>query len=249
MRLLVSTIRHACVLPKRYFCVATFSPGRVLHVSTVITHSPSRGLSSQQSGHGPGVKEKESIFRRLTRIRQKIEEEEKTFGKIVYESKIAPVLMAGKIGIYGSSVITMVSLFTNGGDQYADLSNVMFIAAMASSVAIILAIPWSINMLTSRFVLRLYYRQDQNLYTAMKFNKAIGDRRFQFTPEDITPVQERAKNTFKGKFTTFYLNGEPMYVNKMWFEVPKYFNHLMGYEKMVKPKTEAKFWRKNLIQK
>ncbi|XP_019636932.1 PREDICTED: transmembrane protein 70, mitochondrial-like [Branchiostoma belcheri] len=258
MRLLLATIRQTCVLPRKFFSGATFSHGRVVCVSAVTNitnHSPYRGMSSQQlsqPGHGPGTggKEKETFLRKLARIRQKIEEEEKTFGKLVYESKIAPILVAFKIFIYGSSVITMVSLFTNGVEQYAELSNVMFTIVMAATMAIIIAIPWSMNMLTSRFVLRLYYRQDKNLYTAIKFNKAIGDRRFQFTPEDITPVHERAKRTLKGKFTSFYFDQEPMYVNKLWFEVPKYFNHLMGYENMLaKPKAEPKFWRKGLIQK
>ncbi|XP_078607816.1 transmembrane protein 70, mitochondrial-like [Branchiostoma floridae x Branchiostoma japonicum] len=256
MRVLVSTIRQPYFLPKRYFCGAAFSHGCVLRVSTLpvttsssTIHSPSRGLSAQ-TGHGPGGKEKETFLRKLAKIRQKIEEEEKTFGKIVFESKVVPVLMAGKIGLYGMSVVTMVSLFTNGVHQYAELSNAMFTVAMAGTIAIILAIPWSVDKLTSRFVLRLYYRQDQNLYTAIKFNKGIGDRRFQFTPEQITPVDERIRKTLKGKFTSFYLDKEPMYVNKLWFEVPKYYNHLMGYENMLaKPKPETKFWRKNLIQK
>uniref|UniRef100_A0A8C6Z3A1 Transmembrane protein 70 n=2 Tax=Nothoprocta perdicaria TaxID=30464 RepID=A0A8C6Z3A1_NOTPE len=85
--------------------------------------------------------------------------------------------------------------------------------------------PVTLHVLTKGYVVRLYYREATDTYTAVTYNAVLAEKTTVFRQEDV-----KLPGISK-MFTTFYAKTKSMLVNPVLFPNPRDYEHLMGFDK------------------
>uniref|UniRef100_A0A8V0XHR0 Transmembrane protein 70 n=1 Tax=Gallus gallus TaxID=9031 RepID=A0A8V0XHR0_CHICK len=85
--------------------------------------------------------------------------------------------------------------------------------------------PVTLHILTKGYVIRLYYKEEMDTYTAITYNAILAEKATVFHQKDVK-IPDITK-----MFTTFYAKTKSMLVNPTLFPDPQDYNRLMGYDK------------------
>lgn len=85
--------------------------------------------------------------------------------------------------------------------------------------------PVILHLITKGYVVRLYYNNKTDTYTAITYSALLVEKKTVFHQSDV-----RIPDTTR-MFTSFYAKKRSMLVNPMLFELPHDYNHLMGYDR------------------
>lgn len=85
--------------------------------------------------------------------------------------------------------------------------------------------PVTLHILTKGYVIRLYYKDEMDTYTAITYNAILAEKATVFHQKDVK-IPDITK-----MFTTFYAKTKSMLVNPALFQNPEDYHHLMGYDK------------------
>ncbi|OXB78737.1 UNVERIFIED_CONTAM: hypothetical protein H355_010670 [Colinus virginianus] len=85
--------------------------------------------------------------------------------------------------------------------------------------------PVTLHILTKGYVIRLYYKEEMDTYTAITYNAILAEKATVFHQKDVK-IPDITK-----MFTTFYAKTKSMLVNPTLFPDPQDYNRLMGCDK------------------
>ncbi|KAM4684835.1 transmembrane protein 70, mitochondrial [Amazona ochrocephala] len=147
-------------------------------------------------------------------------------GRLVYKGNLAKAVLGVKFFSYSTSIFNlfmMPYLMFKTGIGFESL----FIQAAFYGVIgfFTFVTPVTLHVLTKGYVIRLYYKDEMDTYTAITYNAILAEKATVFHQKDVK-IPDITK-----MFTTFYAKTKSMLVNPTLFPDPKDFNHLMGYDK------------------
>ncbi|XP_057282194.1 transmembrane protein 70, mitochondrial [Pezoporus wallicus] len=147
-------------------------------------------------------------------------------GRLVYKGNLAKAVLGVKFFSYSTSIFNlfmMPYLMFKTGIGFESL----FIQAAFYGVIgfFTFVTPVTLHVLTKGYVIRLYYKDEMDTYTAITYNAILAEKATVFHQKDVK-IPDITK-----MFTTFYAKTKSMLVNPTLFPDPQDFNHLMGYDK------------------
>ncbi|KFP25195.1 hypothetical protein N325_05455, partial [Colius striatus] len=146
-------------------------------------------------------------------------------GRLVYKGNLAKAVLGVKFFSYSTSIFnlfTMPYIMLKTGVGFDSLLGQ---AAFYGVVAFFTFVtPVTLHVLTKGYVVRLYYKDEVDTYTAITYNAILAEKATVFHRKDVK-IPDISK-----MFTTFYAKTKSMLVNPSLFPNPQDFNHLMGHD-------------------
>ncbi|KFU88086.1 hypothetical protein M959_14379, partial [Chaetura pelagica] len=147
-------------------------------------------------------------------------------GRLVYKGNLARAVLGVKFFSYSTSIFNLfmmpyIMLKTGIGFESLFLQ-----AAFYGLIGFFTFItPVTLHILTKGYVVRLYYKDEVDRYTAITYNAILTEKATVFHQKDVK-IPDITK-----MFTTFYAKTKSMLVNPTLFPNPQDYHHLMGYDK------------------
>ncbi|NXF08645.1 TMM70 protein, partial [Smithornis capensis] len=147
-------------------------------------------------------------------------------GRLVYKGNLAKVVLGVKFFSYSTSIFNLfmmpyIMLKTGIG-----VDGLLLQAAFYGLIGFFTFVtPVTLHILTKGYVIRLYYKDEMDTYTAITYNAILAEKVTVFHQKDVK-IPDITK-----MFTTFYAKTKSMLVNPTLFPNPQDYNHLMGYDK------------------
>ncbi|NXA32935.1 TMM70 protein, partial [Eudromia elegans] len=147
-------------------------------------------------------------------------------GRLIYRGNLARAVLGVKFFSYSTSIFNLfmipyIMLKTGIGFE-----SVLVQAAFYGLIGFFTFVtPVTLHVLTRGYVIRLYYRDATDTYTAVTYNAILAEKTTVFRQEDVK-LPDISK-----MFTTFYAKTKSMLVNPMLFPNPQDYEHLMGFDK------------------
>ncbi|KAM7123009.1 transmembrane protein 70, mitochondrial isoform 2-T2 [Ciconia maguari] len=147
-------------------------------------------------------------------------------GRLVYKGNLAKAVLGVKFFSYSTSIFNlfmMPYIILKTGIGFESL----FVqAAFYGLIGFFTFVtPVTLHVLTKGYVIRLYYKDEMDMYTAITYNAILAEKATVFHQKDVK-IPDITK-----MFTTFYAKTKSMLVNPTLFPNPQDYNHLMGYDK------------------
>ncbi|NXN99143.1 TMM70 protein, partial [Rhinopomastus cyanomelas] len=147
-------------------------------------------------------------------------------GRLVYKGNMAKAVLGVRFFSYSTSILNMLMVPYLMLHSSIGSDSVLIQAAFYGLIGFFTFVtPVTLHVLTKGYVIRLYYRDDEDTYTAITYNAILAEKATVFHQKDVK-VPDITK-----MFTTFYAKTKSMLVNPMLFPNAKDYNHLMGYDK------------------
>ncbi|NWW93472.1 TMM70 protein, partial [Rhynochetos jubatus] len=147
-------------------------------------------------------------------------------GRLVYKGNLAKAVLGVKFFSYSTSIFNLfmmpyIMLKTGIGFE-----SLLVQAAFYGLIGFFTFVtPVTLHVLTKGYVIRLYYKDEMDTYTAITYNAILAEKVTVFHRKDVK-IPDITK-----MFTTFYAKTKSMLVNPTLFQNPQDYNHLMGYDK------------------
>ncbi|KAM9388052.1 transmembrane protein 70, mitochondrial [Phaethornis superciliosus] len=147
-------------------------------------------------------------------------------GRLVYKGNLAKAVLGVKFFSYSTSIFNLfmmpyIMLKTGVGFE-----SVFLQAAFYGLIGFFTFVtPVTLHVLTKGYVVRLYYKEEMDTYTAITYSAILAEKATVFHQKDVK-IPDITK-----MFTTFYAKTKSMLVNPSLFPNPQDYNHLMGYDK------------------
>ncbi|XP_035172795.1 transmembrane protein 70, mitochondrial [Oxyura jamaicensis] len=147
-------------------------------------------------------------------------------GRLVYKGNLAKAVLGVRFFSYSTSVFNLfmvpyIMLKTGIG-----FDSLLIQAAFYGLIGFFTFVtPVTLHILTKGYVIRLYYKEEMDTYTAITYNAILTEKVTVFHQKDVK-IPDITK-----MFTTFYAKTKSMLVNPLLFQNPEDFNRLMGYDK------------------
>ncbi|XP_051468007.1 transmembrane protein 70, mitochondrial [Apus apus] len=147
-------------------------------------------------------------------------------GRLVYKGNLAKAVLAVKFFSYSTSIFNLfmmpyIMLKTGIGFE-----SLFIQAAFYGLIGFFTFVtPVTLHVLTKGYVVRLYYKDEVDTYTAITYNAILTEKATVFHQKDVK-IPDITK-----MFTTFYAKTKSMLVNPTLFPNPQDYHHLMGYDK------------------
>uniref|UniRef100_A0A8C3KL34 Transmembrane protein 70 n=1 Tax=Calidris pygmaea TaxID=425635 RepID=A0A8C3KL34_9CHAR len=147
-------------------------------------------------------------------------------GRLVYKGNLAKAVLGVRFFSYSTSIFNLfmmpyIMLKTGIGFE-----SLFIQAAFYGLIGFFTFVtPVTLHVLTKGYVIRLYYKEDMDTYTAITYNAILAEKATVFHQKDVK-IPDITK-----MFTTFYAKTKSMLVNPTLFPNPQDYNHLMGYDK------------------
>ncbi|NXT73816.1 TMM70 protein, partial [Zapornia atra] len=147
-------------------------------------------------------------------------------GRLVYKGNLAKAVLGVKFFSYSTSIFNLfmmpyIMLKTGIGFESL-LAQAAFYGLIGFFTFVT---PVTLHILTKGYVIRLYYKDEVDTYTAITYSAILAEKATVFHREDVK-IPDITK-----MFTTFYAKTKSMLVNPVLFPNPQDFHHLMGYDK------------------
>ncbi|XP_026697277.1 transmembrane protein 70, mitochondrial [Athene cunicularia] len=147
-------------------------------------------------------------------------------GRLVYKGNLAKAVLGVRFFSYSTSIFnlfTMPYIMLKTGIGFESL--LMQVAFYGLIGFFTFVTPVTLHVLTKGYVIRLYYKDEMDTYTAITYNAVLAEKATVFHQKDVK-IPDITK-----MFTTFYAKTKSMLVNPTLFPNPQDYNHLMGYDK------------------
>ncbi|NXI48870.1 TMM70 protein, partial [Chloroceryle aenea] len=147
-------------------------------------------------------------------------------GRLVYKGNLAKAVLGVRFFSYSTSIFNLfmvpyIMLKTGIG-----FDSLLLQAAFCGLLGFFTFVtPITLHVLTKGYVIRLYYKEERDTYTAITYNAILAEKATVFHQKDVK-IPDITK-----MFTTFYAQTKSMFVNPMLFPNPQDYDHLMGYDK------------------
>ncbi|KFO04166.1 hypothetical protein N312_10971, partial [Balearica regulorum gibbericeps] len=147
-------------------------------------------------------------------------------GRLVYKGNLAKAVLGVRFFSYSTSIFNLfmmpyIMLKTGIGFE-----SLFIQAAFYGLIGFFTFVtPVTLHVLTKGYVIRLYYKDEMDTYTAITYNAILAEKATVFHQKDVK-IPDITK-----MFTTFYAKTKSMLVNPTLFPNPQDYNHLMGYDK------------------
>ncbi|NXH13663.1 TMM70 protein, partial [Bucco capensis] len=156
-------------------------------------------------------------------------------GKLVYKGNLAKAVLGVKFFSYSTSIFNLFMMPYLMLKTGIGFDSVLTQAAFCGVIGFFTFVtPVTLHVLTKGYVIRLYYKEDMDTYTAITYNAILAEKATVFHQKDVKiPDITRM-------FTTFYAKTQSMLVNPTLFPNPQDYHHLMGYDKSLYFNLEEK---------
>ncbi|XP_065687459.1 transmembrane protein 70, mitochondrial isoform X1 [Patagioenas fasciata] len=147
-------------------------------------------------------------------------------GRLVYKGNLAKAVLGVKFFSYSTSIFNLfmmpyIMLKTGIGFE-----SLLIQAAFYGLIGFFTFVtPVTLHILTKGYVIRLYYKDEMDTYTAITYNAILAEKATVFHQKDVK-IPDITK-----MFTTFYAKTKSMLVNPALFQNPEDYHRLMGYDK------------------
>ncbi|XP_056340121.1 transmembrane protein 70, mitochondrial [Oenanthe melanoleuca] len=147
-------------------------------------------------------------------------------GRLVYKGNLAKAVLGVKFFSYSTSIFNLFMMPYIMLKSGIGMESLLFQAAFYGLIGIFTFVtPITLHILTKGYVIRLYYKDEVDTYTAITYNAILAEKVTVFHQKDVK-IPDITK-----MFTTFYAKTKSMLVNPTLFPNPQDYNHLMGYDK------------------
>ncbi|KFP69339.1 hypothetical protein N310_02382, partial [Acanthisitta chloris] len=147
-------------------------------------------------------------------------------GRLVYKGHLAKTVLGVKFFSYSTSIFNLFMLPQIMLKSGIGVDSLLLQAAFYGMIGFFTFVtPVTLHVLTKGYVIRLYYKDDMDTYTAITYNAILAEKVTVFHQKDVK-IPDITK-----MFTTFYAKTKSMLVNPTHFPNPQDYNHLMGYDK------------------
>ncbi|XP_046766579.1 transmembrane protein 70, mitochondrial isoform X2 [Gallus gallus] len=147
-------------------------------------------------------------------------------GRLVYKGNLAKAVLGVRFFSYSTSIFNLFMapyLMLKTGIGFDSL---FLQAAFYGLIGFFTFVtPVTLHILTKGYVIRLYYKEEMDTYTAITYNAILAEKATVFHQKDVK-IPDITK-----MFTTFYAKTKSMLVNPTLFPDPQDYNRLMGYDK------------------
>ncbi|XP_071784733.1 transmembrane protein 70 homolog, mitochondrial-like [Asterias amurensis] len=152
--------------------------------------------------------------------------------RLLYEVRAIWMMRICTLLFYGTSLtgLYMAPDIISTALEHEGFNSQLIIESFGIFMGVV-ALPFLLTRFNRRLVLKMYYNQQRNSYSAMTMSVFLRMNRVEFLREDI--VRPNQGNSILGYFnlTTVKAKGRPYFVNPYNFKLPSDYNRLMGYEK------------------
>ncbi|KAM4907598.1 transmembrane protein 70, mitochondrial [Sylvia borin] len=147
-------------------------------------------------------------------------------GRLVYKGNLAKTVLGVKFFSYSTSIFNLFMMPYIMLKSGIGVESLLVQAAFYGLIGIFTFVtPVTLHILTKGYVIRLYYKDEADTYTAITYNAILAEKVTVFHQKDVK-IPDITK-----MFTTFYAKTKSMLVNPTLFPNPQDYNHLMGYDK------------------
>ncbi|XP_059718381.1 transmembrane protein 70, mitochondrial isoform X1 [Haemorhous mexicanus] len=147
-------------------------------------------------------------------------------GRLVYKGNLAKTVLGVKFFSYSTSIFNLFMMPYIMLKSGIGVESLLVQAAFYGLIGIFTFVtPVTLHLLTKGYVIRLYYKDEVDTYTAITYNAILAEKATVFHQKDVK-IPDISK-----MFTTFYAKTKSMLVNPTLFPNPQDYNHLMGYDK------------------
>ncbi|XP_064245509.1 transmembrane protein 70, mitochondrial isoform X1 [Passer domesticus] len=147
-------------------------------------------------------------------------------GRLVYKGNLAKTVLGVKFFSYSTSIFNLLMMPYIMLKSGIGVESLLVQAAFYGLIGIFTFVtPVTLHLLTKGYVIRLYYKDEVDTYTAITYNAILAEKATVFHQKDVK-IPDISK-----MFTTFYAKTKSMLVNPTLFPNPQDYNHLMGYDK------------------
>ncbi|NXC96174.1 TMM70 protein, partial [Certhia familiaris] len=147
-------------------------------------------------------------------------------GRLVYKGNLAKTVLGVKFFSYSTSIFNLFMMPYIMLKSGIGVESLLVQAAFYGLIGIFTFVtPVTLHILTKGYVIRLYYKDEMDTYTAITYNAILAEKVTVFHQKDVK-IPDITK-----MFTTFYAKTKSMLVNPTLFPNPQDYNHLMGYDK------------------
>uniref|UniRef100_A0A8C3U074 Transmembrane protein 70 n=1 Tax=Catharus ustulatus TaxID=91951 RepID=A0A8C3U074_CATUS len=147
-------------------------------------------------------------------------------GRLVYKGNLAKAVLGVKFFSYSTSIFNLLMMPYIMLKSGIGMESLLVQAAFYGLIGIFTFVtPITLHVLTKGYVIRLYYKDEVDTYTAITYNAILAEKVTVFHQKDVK-IPDITK-----MFTTFYAKTKSMLVNPTLFPNPQDYNHLMGYDK------------------
>ncbi|XP_050186633.1 transmembrane protein 70, mitochondrial [Myiozetetes cayanensis] len=147
-------------------------------------------------------------------------------GRLVYKGNLAKTVLGVRFFSYSTSVFNLLMMPYIMLKSGIGVESLLIQAAFYGVIGFFTFVtPITLHVLTKGYVIRLYYKDEKDTYTAITYNAILAEKATVFHQKDVK-IPDITK-----MFTTFYAKTKSMLVNPTLFPNPQDYNHLMGYDK------------------
>ncbi|KAJ7407529.1 transmembrane protein 70 [Willisornis vidua] len=147
-------------------------------------------------------------------------------GRLVYKGNLAKTVLGVRFFSYSTSIFNLFMMPYIMLKSGIGVESLLVQAAFYGLIGFFTFVtPVTLHVLTKGYVIRLYYKDEMDTYTAITYNAILAEKATVFHREDVK-IPDITK-----MFTTFYAKTKSMLVNPTLFPNPQDYNHLMGYDK------------------
>ncbi|XP_027530337.1 transmembrane protein 70, mitochondrial [Neopelma chrysocephalum] len=147
-------------------------------------------------------------------------------GRLVYKGNLAKTVLGVRFFSYSTSIFNLFMMPYIMLKSGIGVESLLMQAAFYGVIGFFTFVtPVTLHVLTKGYVIRLYYKDEKDTYTAITYNAILAEKATVFHQKDVK-IPDITK-----MFTTFYAKTKSMLVNPTLFPNPQDYNHLMGYDK------------------
>ncbi|XP_027577854.2 transmembrane protein 70, mitochondrial [Pipra filicauda] len=147
-------------------------------------------------------------------------------GRLVYKGNLAKTVLGVRFFSYSTSIFNLFMMPYIMLKSGIGVESLLMQAAFYGMIGFFTFVtPVTLHVLTKGYVIRLYYKDEKDTYTAITYNAILAEKATVFHQKDVK-IPDITK-----MFTTFYAKTKSMLVNPTLFPNPQDYNHLMGYDK------------------
>nr|CAD7407083.1 unnamed protein product [Timema poppensis] len=143
----------------------------------------------------------------------------------VYHGQLTSQIRAVKLFSLTSSVGGIVALPILANEA-SRLDNVALALGISTTLGVFTFLtPFMLHFITKKYVTELLYNPQTDKYTAIVYNFFLRRKLVTFHADQVTVPD------VPGIFTTFKVNGLPLFVDPSLFKEPAHYARIMGYDK------------------
>ncbi|XP_073837600.1 transmembrane protein 70 homolog, mitochondrial [Musca autumnalis] len=192
-----------------------------------------RNAATFQIQSQPALLNGQLVHRRQYATNPKKDEVDTEALQRVYYGSLAPRMKAVKIFSLTTSLAGLAAqpILLEQGMKMGGTGMAVFLCGFAGFFTFVT--PFMLHFITKKYVTEIHYNPQTDEYVATTISIILQKIKTKFRPSDVKVPE------VPGMFTSFLVDGRPLFVDPALFDDPEHYVRIMGYDKPIDFKLET----------